>query len=138
MNFLVFLAKIPEHKIDMEDFSSAVNRRAPRVSLNTSKDLRFNSRKTFSRDNPSVAMPLKDKKVISMGRTPRARPQLNVVVVFLLQRMKCVATFGELCLQTEIKSINLCACHKVEKHTLNKKTSNGMCYYGSKNVYHVH
>ena len=68
----------------------------------------------------------KDIRFIS-SRLPRDPPKLKIVVVVMLHKLKCVATLGELCLQTDMNGISICACHKLEKQqgTLVKKASVG-------------
>lgn len=85
--------------------SSQFKRRQLSRTLSSPKDIRFIS-STLSRDPP----------------------KLKIVVVIMLQKLKCVATLGELCLQMDINSISFCACHKVEKQqgTLIKRASVGM------------
>jgi hypothetical protein len=105
LTYIFALAQLREHKIDMEGTSSQVKRRQLSRTLSSPKDIRFIS-----------------------SRLSRDPPQLKVVVVLMLQKLNCVATLGELCLQTDMNSISFCACHKVEKQqgTLVKRASVGM------------
>jgi hypothetical protein len=88
----------------MEGTSSQVKRRQLSRTLSSPKDIKFISR---------------------LSRDP---PRLKVVVVLMVHKLKCVATLGELCLQTDMNGISFCACHKVEKQqgTLVKRASVGM------------
>ncbi len=89
----------------MEGTSSQIKRRQLSRTLSSPKDIRFIS-----------------------SRLSRDPPKLKIVVVLMLQKLKCVATLGELCLQTDMNSISICACRKVEKQqgTLVKRASVGM------------
>lgn len=101
------LDQLREHKIDIETTSNQFKRRQLSRTLSSPKDIRFISRR--------------------LSRDP---PQLKVVVVLMLHKLKCVATLGELCLQTDMNSISFSACHKVEKQqgTLIKRASVGTAF----------
>lgn len=76
----------------MEGTSNQVKRRQLSRTLSSPKDIRF----IYSKQS-------------------RDPPQLTIVVVVMLQKLKCLATLGELCLQTEMNSLSFCASHKLEK-----------------------
>lgn len=76
----------------MEGTSNQVKRRQLSRTLSSPKDIRF----IYSKQS-------------------RDPPQLTIVVVVMLQKLKCLATLGELCLQTEMNRLSFCASHKLEK-----------------------
>ena len=102
--FGYFTDLLRECRVDIDNISNLAKNRQLWRTLSSPKDIHFIS-----------------------SKQDHGPPKLKIVFVFALNKLKCMATLGELCLQTDVNNVNFCACHKVEEQqgTLIKKASVG-------------